>query len=166
MLMSTQLRNVQQTTDLANFVIYQQLEQAMLQSPEPRATILVIESDRVMGEYLQRHLETYGYRVLLAEEGATALSLFITQQVDLVLLDIELPQMDGFAICTALRQESEVPIVMLTPVEMLEYSGRAFQLGVDGCLTKPLVFSTVTQRIQVLLRTNSDFAYRDEALIH
>jgi DNA-binding response OmpR family regulator len=164
--MSTQLRNVQQTTDLANFVIYQQLEQAMLQSPEPRATILVIESDRVMGEYLQRHLETYGYRVLLAEEGATALSLFITQRVDLVLLDIELPQMDGFAICTALRQESEVPIIMLTPVEMLEYSGRAFQLGVDGCLTKPLVFSTVTQRIQVLLRTNSDFAYRDEALIH
>lgn len=166
MLTSVQLRNVQQNIDLTNFAGYAPLQAAAPQLPEHRSTILLVEGDPVISAYLRSQLEHCGYRVLLAEEGVTALSLFMTEAVDLVLLEIELPQMDGFTVCKAIRQESEVPIVMLTPVEMLEYTGRAFQLGADGCLTKPLVFSTMAQRIQVLLRTNSHCNYRDEALIH
>lgn len=168
MLMPTQLHTNQlhanqQNANLTNFALVQQ---AAPHADEPSATVLLIEHDRIIGEHLQRQLESSGYRVLLAEEGATALSLFLTQAVDLILLDMELPRLEGFTLCTAIRQTSAAPILMLTPVEMLEYTGRAFQLGADGCLTKPLVFSTVAQRIQVLLHTTSDGAYHDEALIH
>ena len=114
-------------------------------------TILIVDDDQPIREHIDFYLQTLGYNILLAENGYNALESINIYSVDLVLLDILLPRMDGLAVCTAIREFSEIPIIMLTALNSLDYAARAFQLGADGYITKPFHLSTLKLRIQNLL---------------
>ncbi len=76
--------------------------------------ILVVEDEPKIAKLARDYLERGGYRVLAAGDGATALAAFRRDQPDLVVLDLNLPGMDGLDVCRAIRRESDVPIIMLT----------------------------------------------------
>lgn len=76
--------------------------------------ILVVEDDLDIQELLKNFLQEVGYEIALSSDGVEALSTFSSAQFDLVLLDVMLPKIDGFAVCELIRKQSQVPIIMLT----------------------------------------------------
>ena len=74
--------------------------------------ILIVEDEPDIGELLQNYLEHAGYVTRLAQEGQGALTLFYQETFDLVLLDLMLPKMDGYALCQAIREQSDVPVTV------------------------------------------------------
>jgi len=121
----------------------------------PTRTVLLIEDDDSIAEPLVFGLEHEGMRVLHAPTGAQGLDLARREQPDLVLLDVMLPDMDGFAICRTLRQESAMPILMLTArgQEMDRVMG--LELGADDYIVKPFSFRELVARIRAALRRRS-----------
>ena len=75
--------------------------------------ILVVEDDLDIQELLKNFLQEAGYEVILASDGTEALSIFSSSQSDLVLLDVMLPKIDGFAVCELIRKQSQVPVIHL-----------------------------------------------------
>lgn len=93
--------------------------------------ILIVEDDTDIIELLQNFLEEVSYEVVTAEDGVAAISLFNSDIFDLVLLDIMLPKIDGFAVCEIIRQKSKVPIIMLTALSGEEEQIKGLDLHVD-----------------------------------
>ena len=93
--------------------------------------ILVVEDDLDIQELLKNFLQEVGYDIVLANDGVEALSVFSTAQFDLVLLDVMLPKIDGFAVCELIRKHSKVPIIMLTALSGEEEQIRGLDLQVD-----------------------------------
>ncbi|MBV7334911.1 response regulator transcription factor [Chloroflexi bacterium TSY] len=116
------------------------------------STILVVEDELILRELLAKSLTSSGYKVLTAENGVVALEQLAKHQVDLVLLDIMMPIMDGFGACEQIRTVSDVPIVMLTALNRPEDVARDLKLGADEYITKPFAFSEMKVRIEALLR--------------
>ena len=77
-------------------------------------SVLIVEDDKNIAELLQLYLQKEGYAVSIANDGGQGLSSFRTLQPDIVLLDVMMPVMDGWAVCRAIRAESKTPIIMLT----------------------------------------------------
>jgi len=117
-----------------------------------KATILVVDDEAVMVRLLRATLEAAGYRVLAASDGEEAIAATQSEQPDLVMLDIMLPKMDGFAVCRALREFSTVPVLMLTARTTEVDLIRGFQEGADDYLTKPFSAAELLVRVQALLR--------------
>ena len=90
--------------------------------------ILVVEDDLDIQELLKNFLQEVGYEISLAGDGVAALSVFSASQFDLVLLDIMLPKIDGFAVCELIRKQSQVPIIMLTALSGEEEQIRGLDL--------------------------------------
>ena len=82
--------------------------------------ILVVEDDLDIQELLKNFLQEAGYSIVLANDGVEALSIFSDVQFDLILLDIMLPKIDGFAVCELIRKQSQVPIIMLTALYIVK----------------------------------------------
>src|ERR1041385_5784981 len=99
--------------------------------------ILVVEDDPKMQLLLSGQLAARGYEVLLAGGGMTALRIAAEESIDLVLLDITLPGIDGLEVCRHLRARSAVPIILVTAAERPETKMTALELGGDDYLTKP-----------------------------
>ena len=99
--------------------------------------ILVVEDDLDIQELLKNFLQEVGYEIVLASDGVEALSTFSSAQFDLVLLDVMLPKIDGFAVCELIRKQSQVPIIMLTALSGEEEQIRGLDLQVDDYITKP-----------------------------
>jgi DNA-binding response OmpR family regulator len=116
------------------------------------AKILVIDDERVLLDTLRYNLIKAGYQVRVAADGAEALSLAREEQPDLVILDIMLPQMDGFEVCRILRQESAVPILMLTARDEELDKVLGLELGADDYLTKPFSMRELQARVKAMLR--------------
>ena len=114
--------------------------------------ILLIEDDEVIAEPLIFGLQDAGFHVLHSTDGKVGLALARSATPDLVLLDVMLPGLDGFAICRALRQESTVPILMLTArgQEMERVMG--LELGADDYIVKPFSFRELLARVRASLR--------------
>lgn len=130
-------------------------------SPDgPTTCLLLVEDDDLSRLALARSLERYGYRVLEASDGEQAVQLFEARdgEIDLVVLDVGLPQLDGFAVLSRLRQASDVPVIMLT--------GRAeevdrvvgLELGADDYVLKPYSLRELVARIRARLRRQVAFA--------
>ncbi len=119
---------------------------------QPGPTILVAEDEEFLRNLLTISLEQEGYLVHTANDGAEALEYFNQNQYDLVLLDIMMPHVDGFTVCTEIRKRSDVPIVMLTALSSPEDVVRGFELGADDFITKPFTFKEVQARLQAILR--------------
>jgi DNA-binding response OmpR family regulator len=117
---------------------------------QPR--ILVVEDESFLRNLLQVSLEKEGYFVLTAEDGLKAMEIFNQEQVDLILLDVLMPHMDGFEVCTEIRKRSDVPIVMLTALNSPDSTVGGFELGADDFISKPFTFKEVHARLQSILR--------------
>lgn len=115
-------------------------------------TILLIEDDESIAEPMTFGLESEGYRLLHAANGSQGLHLARTESPDVILLDVILPDLDGFSLCRTLRQESAVPILMLTArgQEMDRVMG--LELGADDYIVKPFSFRELLARVRAILR--------------
>ncbi len=117
--------------------------------------ILIVEDELDIQELLCAYLRTAGYETAIAGDGVTALTLFQTHPFDLVLLDIMLPKIDGFGVCKLIRQQSQVPILMLTALDGEEQQLRGFGLNIDDYITKPFSMPILLEKIRIVLRRSS-----------
>lgn len=114
--------------------------------------VLVVEDDLALRETLEYNLTRQGYTVLTAADGPTALKTARQEQPDLILLDIMLPGLDGFEVCRALRQETNVPILMLTARDEEIDRVVGLEVGADDYVTKPFSMRELLARVKALLR--------------
>ena len=114
--------------------------------------ILLVDDEPLLLKGLRFTLEQEGYETLTANDGEEALTLFYENPVDLILLDVMLPKMDGIAVCQKIRETSTVPIIMLTAKgeDMDKFLG--LEYGADDYMTKPFNILEVKARIKTILR--------------
>ena len=115
-------------------------------------SVLVVEDNQNIRNLLQMYLEKEGYAVTLAEDGGQGLEKFRAIRPDLVLLDLMMPVMDGWQLCKAIRQESTVPIIMLTAKGEVDDKISGLKAGADDYITKPFEMREVLARIEAVLR--------------
>lgn len=114
-------------------------------------TILVVEDQQVLREIIAEYFSDDGFRVLEAGDGRKALHLFQEHQVDLVILDIMLPELDGWSVCRRIRKSSDVPILMLTARSEDDDTLLGFELGADDYVVKPCSPRVLLARAKRLL---------------
>lgn len=114
--------------------------------------ILIIEDEKAIQSVLYELLVDAGYEVSLAGDGLEGLMLFRAKSFSLILLDIMMPKIDGYAVCELIRKESEIPIIMLTAMDEETAQIKAFELRVDDYITKPFSLKLVLMRIEAVLR--------------
>ena len=115
-------------------------------------SVLIVEDDKNIQELLQMYLEKEGYAVTVAGDGGQGLTKFRAIQPDLVLLDVMMPIMDGWAVCRTIRAESDTPIIMLTAKGELDDKVTGLKSGADDYITKPFEMREVLARIEAVLR--------------
>ncbi len=116
--------------------------------------ILIIDDDLTLLDLLKQSLEKAGYKVLTATNGIDGLGMVYKDKVDLIILDVMMPRMDGWETCNRIREISDVPVIMLTAKDKEADALKGFQCGVDDYVTKPFSFSELSARVRaVLLRT-------------
>jgi len=116
------------------------------------STILLVDDEDSVQKLLTYPLERDGFRVVAARDGEEALRLFGEETVDLVVLDIMLPKLDGLEVCKRLRAESSVPIIMLTARDDEFDTVLGLELGADDYITKPFSIREFRSRVRALLR--------------
>ena len=121
-------------------------------------SVLIVEDEKHIAELLQLYLEKEGYAVTIAGDGETGLSKFRTICPDLVLLDLMLPKMDGWAVCRAIRAESSTLVIMLTAKAELDDKIAGLKIGADDYITKPFEMKEVLARIEAVLRRSDRVA--------
>ena len=114
--------------------------------------ILVVEDEQKLGEYLVKGLSESGFVVDLARTGVEGRDFALAGDYDLVVLDVMLPGIDGFAVLDSLRKSKSMPVLMLTARDDVADRVRGLQGGADDYLAKPFAFSELVARIQALLR--------------
>ncbi|MBA2724335.1 MAG: heavy metal response regulator transcription factor [Methylibium sp.] len=114
--------------------------------------VLIIEDERRLADYLQKGLTENGYVVDAARDGVDGRHLATEGEYDLVLLDVMLPGVDGFAVLKQLREKKNMPILMLTARDRVEDRVRGLRAGADDYLVKPFAFSELMARVEALLR--------------
>jgi len=119
------------------------------------STILLVDDEDAVQKLLAYPLEREGFRVLQARDGEEALSRFQSEHVDLVVLDVMLPKLDGLEVCRRLRAESTVPIIMLTARDDELDKVLGLELGADDYITKPFSIREFRSRVRALLRRAS-----------
>ncbi|MEY4577027.1 MAG: DNA-binding response regulator [Pseudomonadota bacterium] len=123
----------------------------MTEAPETKPRVLVVEDETSIRRGLCDVLAFRGFAVEWAEDGQTALRMASSQTFELVLLDVMLPELDGFSVCRLLREQgNEVPIVMLTAKGSEDDVLRGFELGADDYVTKPFSVRELLARVQAL----------------
>ncbi len=118
-------------------------------------SVLIVEDDHNIAELLQMYLEKEGYAVTVAGDGGQGLAKFRAIEPDLVLLDVMMPVMDGWAVCKAIRAESQKPIIMLTAKGETADKVSGLKSGADDYITKPFEMKEVLARIEAVLRRSS-----------
>lgn len=116
------------------------------------ASILLVEDDPTLSETLRYNLEREGYRVYTAGDGIQALELARREHPDMLLLDVMLPRLDGFSVCRILRQESDVPILMLTARQDEIDRIAGLELGADDYVSKPFSLGELLARVRAIMR--------------
>jgi two-component system KDP operon response regulator KdpE len=114
-------------------------------------TILLIDDDLTLLELLADHLQMAGYEPITANDGHQGLQLAAETGPDLVILDVMMPVIDGWEVCKRLRENSSVPIIMLTAKDQELDKLRGFGLGVDDYVTKPFSFAELVARVGAVL---------------
>ena len=135
--------------------------------------ILVIDDDATLLGLLAQHLSRAAYHVITAVSGSTGLQMFYNHHPDLVILDIMMPKIDGWAVCGRIREDSHVPIIMLTAKGEEQDRLRGFRLGVDDYVVKPFSSAELVARVgaifartrRALLETHTTPIVRGEITI-
>ena len=119
--------------------------------------ILIIEDEVAIQKILSEPLTFAGYKVTTASDGLEGINIFHEQDFDLILLDIMLPKIDGYTVCEMIRQESQIPIILLTALDTENDQIKGFDKLADDYITKPFSIKLVLKRVEALLRrTSSD----------
>src|SRR6185503_11345622 len=126
------------------------------------STILLVDDEDSIQKLLTYPLERDGFKVVHARDGEEALARFAEEDVDLVVLDLMLPKLDGLEVCKRLRSESTVPIIMLTARDDELDKVLGLELGADDYITKPFSIREFRSRIRALLRRASTPHVRDD----
>ncbi|MCL6541799.1 MAG: response regulator transcription factor [Roseiflexus sp.] len=116
------------------------------------STILLVEDDPILSETLRYNLEREGYAVINAPDGVVGLERARRDQPDMVILDVMLPRLDGFSVCRILRQESEVPILILTARQDEIDRIAGLELGADDYVAKPFSLGELLARVRAIMR--------------
>ena len=114
--------------------------------------ILVVEDDRNISDLIQMYLVKEGFEVRIAADGGKAIAEFQKSVPDLILLDIMLPVMDGWAVCAKIRETSKVPIIMLTAKSEVFDRIQGLEMGADDYIVKPFEMKELLARINAVLR--------------
>ncbi len=114
--------------------------------------ILVVEDEYDIRELLQNYLENDGYRVVTASDGEQAIEVFHSSGADLILLDILLPHLNGYEVCRAIREVSDIPIIMLTALDGEQNQLMGFDLNIDDYIPKPFSMPILLRKIDAVLR--------------
>ena len=117
-----------------------------------KINILIVEDEKEIREGVSEYLSEVGYNVISAEDGMQAIELFKNSKIDLVILDIMLPKANGFVVLNKIRQESNVPVIMLTAMSDDYTQIMSFDEKADDYITKPFSIIVLHKRIEALLR--------------
>jgi two-component system, OmpR family, alkaline phosphatase synthesis response regulator PhoP len=118
-------------------------------------TALVVEDDKSVSQLIRLYLAQAGYRVISAEDGLVGLQMALNDAPDIVLLDLNLPGMDGIEVCRNVRKESEVPIIMVTARVDEDDRLTGLDLGADDYVSKPFSPRELVARVNAVLRRTS-----------
>jgi len=125
------------------------------ETPERRPVVLVVDDDAMIRLLMRESLEQAGFEVIDAEDGAKALQRFAERLPEIVLMDVEMPKMDGFSACAALRrlpQGQDMPVILVTGHDDSETVNRAFDVGATDFLSKPINWPNLACRVNYILR--------------
>jgi DNA-binding response OmpR family regulator len=134
------------------------------------ARVLIVDDDPAIRKFIRANLEARDYEVLLAPDGEAALTLLEKEKPDLIILDIMMPNIDGFEVCRRVREWSKVPIIMLSARDGEMDKVKCLDCGADDYMTKPFSLKELLSRIAAVLRrskidsnetTQSKFQYED-----
>ena len=117
--------------------------------------ILVVEDDRNISDLIRMYLEKEGFDVRIAYDGGKAVEEFDREAPDMVLLDIMLPVMDGWAVCAHIREKAKTPIIMLTAKSEVNDRITGLEMGADDYLVKPYELDELSARVRALLRRSA-----------
>ncbi|MGO4529412.1 response regulator transcription factor [Paenibacillus sp. 2TAF8] len=133
-----------------------------------RSTILIVDDDEKIVSMLRRGLAFEGYEVQTASNGAEGLSKLMDKEPDIVVLDVMMPQIDGFEVCRRLREAgSKVPVLMLTAKDEVQSRVTGLDTGADDYLVKPFALEELLARVRALLRRKADISnVTDNRLIY
>lgn len=116
------------------------------------SSILVIEDDSNIQELIVEFLSSEGYKVDSANDGLEGIQKFKQENYDLIILDIMMPNLDGYAVCKMIRQNSNIPIIFLTALNEESNQVKGFELECDDYITKPFSFNLLIKRVEAILR--------------
>lgn len=114
--------------------------------------ILIVEDEEDIQELLKFFLEDNDYQTMIASDGIEAIDTFHRFQPDMILLDIMIPKIDGYAVCELIRKESKIPIIMITALSDETNQLKGFDLLIDGYVTKPFSMPILLRKIQAIFR--------------
>lgn len=130
------------------------------------ARILIVEDDENMARVLQLNLRDSGYEILVAYDGLSGLETFREQQPDLVMLDVVLPDMNGHEVCSRIRDESHIPVLMMSATAVNEDDiAYGLEIGADEYMLKPLGEIELGARLKALLRRAQRYGQQDDAIM-
>ncbi|GMQ78320.1 MAG: response regulator transcription factor [Anaerolineae bacterium] len=115
-------------------------------------SILVVEDEEPLRKFISRNLSARGFQVFSASNGLEALAIFETRSLDLIILDVMMPNMDGLETCRRIRQVSTVPIIILTALDEESDKVTALDQGADAYLTKPFGIEELLARVRAMFR--------------
>lgn len=128
--------------------------------------ILIIEDETAIAQILKEPLLDAGYLVDIAEDGEAGVEKFRNGDYQLILLDIMLPKMDGYAVCETIRQDCKIPIIMLTALDEETYQIKGFDVLADDYITKPFSLKVVLKRVEAILRRTHGNELATHCLTH
>lgn len=119
------------------------------------AKILIVEDEKNMQEIIAEYLRRGGHTCFTADDGMDALLVLKSNPMDLLILDIMMPHLDGFSVCKIARETSSLPIIMLTAKDSEEDKLKGYNLGADDYMTKPFSPKVLLAKANALLRRSS-----------
>ena len=127
--------------------------------------LLVVEDDKMIREGICEFLSEFGYKTYQAEDGKQAISIFENNEINLAILDIQLPYINGLEVLKKIRETSDIPAIMLTAFSDEEYKINAFTSLADGYIEKPFSLPVLKFRIESLIKkhywNNETFNYKN-----
>lgn len=129
------------------------------------AKILLIEDDQSIIKFLSLSLETNGYAIVKANNGIEGISLFMTDNPDLILLDLGLPDIDGYEVLKQIRDQSDIPILIVSARGQEKEKVTALDLGADDYITKPFHINELMARVRVALRKKAPKVVKEKIFI-
>lgn len=118
------------------------------------ATVMIVEDEEGIRELMRLFLTKKGYRIIDAEDGYEAMDLLTKEKPDLILLDIEMPGINGLEVCKEIRLQTKLPILFVSYRKELDYKIQGLEVGGDDYITKPFDFNELEARIRAILRRN------------